>query len=1045
MSVLPWDDESGDAFFDPYEARKVPSRDAFFEDPFANTLPNNGWCRVPRCFQPQQFPQQHAQIKAKPNYYLQKSKHPKESTRQPSRMCLPAAIIPTAKASKVKEPAPDPGQEGEPFESVQYKSFYSADSIDEIYDDESLSSLEESMRPQSLRMSPSKTNRSLPTIAEDTAVFAKVPSLAAITIDQDAPLDEYERVAKERANVRVKKWLHKTGLVDEWFVDPKMLPQHRYMSDASVTSKKSQEGIEIGPHGVTLEGNVQHIQISFQQFSAVTVREMDKLDDEILQQQQAMPDRFRDNLKECSPVVRSTVHARLNIGRIFTEVDYFHKIEETCERLHTELAQTGEDWKQVRDICDDHVAMQSFLVELTLEWMTRVESKPGTAKKKVEAVLDPKIKAVRQLGHRLRSKLLSGIEVAFREGENEDLKCLVDAIQLYENEVEELDLLNISSDEAISPLKLRVCRAIMMFGIKRVAIQRILEDADIRSHEVFLDFQEDAADDAGSQTAAKSSFEAVWQASVTMLEAVDIIQEELMPEFPPTWNVFPIWAACVGSVCSQFILQQIGGQEGNNLTLLTPNQLLQLMSFIENFREKVGHDSTTIVLSSKKAEFVTGNDLMRGEMIEAADESLVKVLTVLWHIHRLLEDQFIQSTHGQTNKWLDSVFAADHAKSQTADGRLITSLPEDVWVLARVQLTTIRERFTAEDSSVFFNAACIIFRCMQNKQRISWKASLTDVEMTCAASNDALRMIELAEVELEDIKYDSDFTAHQFEQLDEILEQLSTQFLNDAVHCAKSIHSFIFEPVAETLEGRLFEPEWEDLTHNDMAVTIVRTLEDYLGDLEKWLEESMLRKTLDALVKAFINFYIKQLLLKSIRRHKHTFFNPKRALERIYGDICVLEDYFESWVAKFPALARVLESEFEILYALLELLEIGLGTSDARDPTDFFPFIQKKVGRIDATKFLCCQLWHMISVEGGREMRAMFDDSRDRLVGLGDLPHEALDPSLQLHRNIVEVIEDLRMRLKVKTVAKGVGKSIAKKAGRVKRRASQVIDRIAEA
>ena len=78
----------------------------------------------------------------------------------------------------------------------------------------------------------------------------------------------------------------------------------------------------------------------------------------------------------------------------------------------------------------------------------------------------------------------------------------------------------------------------------------------IRGHQqVFLEYQGDAADDVESQTAEKSSFEAVWRAAETMSEAIDIMKDELVPVFPPTWNVFPIWSACIGSVCSQYIVQ----------------------------------------------------------------------------------------------------------------------------------------------------------------------------------------------------------------------------------------------------------------------------------------------------------------------------------------------------------------------------------------------------------------------------------------------------------------------------------------------------------
>ncbi|KAI2502641.1 hypothetical protein MHU86_11835 [Fragilaria crotonensis] len=310
-------------------------------------------------------------------------------------------------------------------------------------------------------------------------------------------------------------------------------------------------------------------------------------------------------------------------------------------------------------------------------------------------------------------------------------------------------------------------------------------------------------------------------------------------------------------------------------------------------------------------------------------------------------------------------------------------------------------------------------------------------------------MIELAEVELEDIKSESDLTEQESRQLDDLVEQLTTQFLQDAVYSVKSVHLYVFGPIEEALRGRIFEVEWEDLTENDMAVTIVRTLDDYLGDMEKWLEEPVLRKAVDCLVRGAVVYYVRGLLFKSIRRRKHIFQNSSRALQRISGDIATLEDYFEGWVAKFPPLARVLEVEFEILYAILELLEIGHGKSAGRDATEFFPFFLRKIGRVDCTKFLCCQLWHMLSVDGGRIMRDLFDATSHDINASNEIAAEAWETHLQFDGMILHVMDELRERIKVKSKVqsqvKNARHSLVVKAGNIKRRAAQVIDRVVDA
>ena len=992
MSIIPWspfDSDVGDDFFDPFEGRKVTNTDAFFEDPFANRLPENGWCRVPCRFTPQ----------------LAKSKRRRklQLVRQKARQ--------------------EQAIRKEPHDAASFISYHS-------YDIEEGGGTEEESEP-SIGIDREQT---LGTIDEDAAVFAKYPSLKRVSsneISTNASMDDFERIAQERAFRRVQRWLYETGLVDELAVDPKTLPQNRYSSEDSVTTTKSQEGVEVGRHGVTLEGDTKKIALQFSQFKVVTLREMDKIDDKLLQHQRTLPEIFKDDIKKYPPIVQSTVNARLNIGRVFAEVDYFKNILESCDRLATELAQAGDDWNQVKDIVDDHVTMQSLLAELVIQWLER----PGD-KQKTKAFLAPSIRAVRELGHLIRSKLLGGIGQAFGEGNVEDLKNLVDAMQLYEHELEELGG---TKNEA----EMKRARTIVVSGIRKIALERILEDCDSRGHELFHSFQEDAADDAASTTAEQASFDAVIQACETMMEAVDVVKEELIPLFPPSWNVFPIWAACVGCVCSQYLLQRIGGQEGKYLAHLTPNQLLKSMVWIESFREKVGMKGVNLV--SDKQGFFTAQDLMTADM---GQKTLARVVTVLWDIHSLVANQFLVATRVQTNQWLDSVCRQDHCKIQTTEGRLITSLPEDLWVLASAHLTTIRERFSHQ-SSVVFQASSIIFSCILAKERTVWRCRHEDMETCCAAANDALRMIELAEVALEDIKFQSDLTEQESGQLDALVEQLTTQFLQDAVYSAKSLHVYVFGPIEEALRGRIFEVEWEDLTENDMAVTIVRTLDDYLGDMEKWLEEPVLRKAVDCLVRGTVVYYVQGLLFKSIRRRKHVFENTPRALQRISGDIATLVDFFEGWVAKFPPLARVLESEFETLYAILELLQIGGGERVGRDATELFPFFLRKIGRLDCTKFLCCQLWHMLSVDGGRKMRDLFDATSHDINSSKEIATEAWESHLQFDNMILHVMDELRERIKVKSKVKSQVKnarhSLVVKAGNIKRRAAQVIDRVVDA
>jgi len=837
---------------------------------------------------------------------------------------------------------------------------------------------------------------------------------------------DLDRVAKDQASKTVTSWLHQNRLVDEYFVNVQSLSQNEY---SSVNLKTPQEEIEIGLNGYVLEGNEDLMKKKIKEFKAVTARRRNNAEIEIQKvEHKLFPRKQFDNIKEYSPEVQLAVNARVNLDSVLNDVEYFQTIPETCDRLHNELAIVGNDWACVKEIVHDHIGMQSFLVELTLQWMKRENFVNA------EKFLKTKINLVRELGHSLISKLLYSIGAMFSNGESENIKYVVNAIKLYETEFDKLGEFDLEQ-------KIRA-KAIMIKGVRKIAIQCILEDCENRSHEIFRSHQGEAADSSTSITAEQMAFAATFNACAKLTNSISIVQRDLIPIFPKTWGIFPNWAACIGSICSQYILQQIGSGEGNNLSLLLPNQLLKLLAWMEEFRSACDFPSNFDLTShvNYKPEFISSEELRTGKGINHPQDSLTIVLAVLWDIHRNFKDQFMLATQTQTNIWLENLYEADHSKNQTKEGRLETSLPEDLWTFTRVQLTTVQEQFVTK-SDVFFHTVCIIFRCIQTKCRSCWKSLNQDAEMCCAAANDALRMIHLAEIEVERIKLDADVTKEQSDNLEVVIDQLTTQFLQAAVASASSVYSYIFEPIEEVLVNCMFDAEWEEATNNDMAMTIVQTLEDYLKDLENWLEKSMLRKALDALVKMTINFYVKHLLKKSIRRQKHTFNNTDRAIQRISGDINVLKHFFQCWVVKFPALERVLEYEFELLYILLELLKIGYSKSENQNPVDLFPLLYKRVGNLETTRFLCCQLWHILSFEDGLAMRKLFHSFQKHLSFEISATFFSIDlhPELSLNYVIQECRDSMKKRSRIKTMAKKATKRIIKKTGKLGKKAVKVI------
>jgi len=202
------------------------------------------------------------------------------------------------------------------------------------------------------------------------------------------------------------------------------------------------------------------------------------------------------------------------------------------------------------------------------------------------------------------------------------------------------------------------------------------------------------------------------------------------------------------------------------------------------------------------------------------------------------------------------------------------------------------------------------------------------------------------------------------ETLEASSSELIALYSSDAVFAAQSTYVYIFEPIYEQIAEQFFTEEWENnCTGNELAHMLVKTLEDYMGDLERYLSEFLARKTVESLVTATVTFYIKSLLMHA-DKHKSNrdpaFSDVSTALERFKGDANVLRKYFENFIKRNPPLARTIKNEFEMLTTVQEIMYIASGLNEG-DPGNFVIIVHKKMRNIDITKHLFGDLWHLVN------------------------------------------------------------------------------------
>ncbi len=155
-------------------------------------------------------------------------------------------------------------------------------------------------------------------------------------------------------------------------------------------------------------------------------------------------------------------------------------------------------------------------------------------------------------------------------------------------------------------------------------------------------------------------------------------------------------------------------------------------------------------------------------------------------------------------------------------------------------------------------------------------------------------------------------------------------------------------------------------------------------DLETFLDEFMLKKTVDALVAATVVFYVKCLLLKSEKHNNNKvpyFGDVAKALERMDRDVKTMKEYFDGLAEGMPALVKVIEKEFSVLLTLQELMRVAAKLSES-DASDFILVLHKRVKDINITKHVVGDLWHLVQPTEERSVWEITESLEESLLAV---------------------------------------------------------------
>mmetsp|Transcript_3297 Transcript_3297/g.8538 ORF Transcript_3297/g.8538 Transcript_3297/m.8538 type:complete len:693 (-) Transcript_3297:208-2286(-) len=367
-------------------------------------------------------------------------------------------------------------------------------------------------------------------------------------------------------------------------------------------------------------------------------------------------------------------------------------------------------------------------------------------------------------------------------------------------------------------------------------------------------------------------------------------------------------------------------------------------------------------------------------------------------------DEFIDNFRKNASICLRNAYMAERQVQCSSTGAVSSSLAEDISFIISAQLDVLHDYLVSSHllcsnagDVVITDAARTIVNNLWRKQ-IEFRDSLLDgdAELCCASSNDFFRLMDISEEIILDklreryphMKEEENVLTVEVALPTRELADLTALYGSDAVYAAQMIHALVIEVFQDAIVSdgcpSFFSRVWEEYhTNNEVATSLVRTMEDCLADAEMFLGNPFLyKKAIDAMVAAAVAFYIRMLLqraadVRQARREWKGFSSSKRedeptafthtvqALRRIEGDIETLRSFFDSLAHQVPGnmLKHFIAHKFTALTAIHECLCIAVESPGVPDSLlEFVVVLHKLTGcRFDFTKLFVCDLWHLVT------------------------------------------------------------------------------------
>lgn len=312
----------------------------------------------------------------------------------------------------------------------------------------------------------------------------------------------------------------------------------------------------------------------------------------------------------------------------------------------------------------------------------------------------------------------------------------------------------------------------------------------------------------------------------------------------------------------------------------------------------------------------------------------------------------------------------------------------------------------------------IVFKALYDAQKAHRDHFLEDWECCCAGANDFVDMSDKLDDIADEVRTQCILSDADNEKLDNVAGALLNLYTTDSVYAAQKVSYFIFNDIyeAEDITPLFFSVEWlDDMPDNELAKDVVVTINDYMSDIEEYLDDLMIQKAIQALVTRFVNYYVELLLQKSPTHksgQRSYFEDNKRALDRMNGDAELVREFFlEIAGEENRPLRDAIETEFEFFETIHEIMAVAAGFS-GDDIRDYIYAFQTRIQKFELTYAVIGDLYHLVNPS---EEKAVYEEMKkmeEELLEYEDKSPEdeskkhSTVPGLSLVDMLVKHVED---------------------------------------